>query len=212
MEIVTLDDVVWTTRRKRMKLAAPNTVGAMALAAAICQLEEVGMENVARHEAELTAYACLERLGEIPGVAFTETDPDLAAERLGVIPFAMQGDPIHRAVDPGLRVRHRRAQRLFLRPSLHPAFAGLSPSSRATPVRQRMPAGDRSEMPGSDPGFLWLYNTSEDVDRLSEALHADRPRGEFKGLYTQNWASGEYHTRRWYPDYARYFSFRECAP
>ena len=65
VEIVTLDDVVWTEPPERDEAGSPNTVGAIALAAAIRQLESVGMDEVAHHEADLTRYA-LERLQAIP--------------------------------------------------------------------------------------------------------------------------------------------------
>ena len=67
VEIVTIDDVVWADPPDKEEAGSPNTVGAIALAAAIRQLETVGMPEVARHEAELTAYA-LERLPEVPGI------------------------------------------------------------------------------------------------------------------------------------------------
>ncbi len=67
VEIVTLDDVVWAGPPDRDEAGSPNTVGAVALAAAMHQLSAIGMEKVAEHEAELTEYA-LERLAKIPEV------------------------------------------------------------------------------------------------------------------------------------------------
>ena len=91
VEIVTLDQVVWAEPPDKEEAGSPNTVGAIALGAAIHQLEKVGMQNVAQHEAELTAYA-LENLQDIPGVhVYGSADPALAKERLGVIPFAVKG-------------------------------------------------------------------------------------------------------------------------
>ena len=54
VEIVTLDEVIWAEPPDRDEAGSPNTIGAVALAAAITQLEEIGMEQVAAHEAELT--------------------------------------------------------------------------------------------------------------------------------------------------------------
>jgi len=68
-------------------------VGAVALAAAICQLEAVRMAQVAAHEAELTARA-LTRLAEIPDLRlYGLTDAEQAAQRLGVVPFTLDGYP-----------------------------------------------------------------------------------------------------------------------
>ena len=57
VEIVTLDNVVWSEPPEKEEAGSPNTVGAVALAAAIHQLEIVGMVNVAEHEAALTRYS-----------------------------------------------------------------------------------------------------------------------------------------------------------
>src|SRR5574341_1400750 len=91
VEIVTLDDVVWAGPPDRDEAGSPNTVGAVALATAILQLEAIGMETVAQHEATLTEYA-LKRLPEVPGIIILgDSDPARAAHRLGVIPFGLQG-------------------------------------------------------------------------------------------------------------------------
>ena len=78
VEIVTLDNVVWTVPPERDEAGSPNVVGAVALAAAIRQLEAVGMDEVAQHEADLTSYA-LEKLAALPGIGvFGDTDPSNA--------------------------------------------------------------------------------------------------------------------------------------
>ena len=67
VEIVTLNDVIWAAPPDRDEAGSPNTVGAIALAAAIRQLMQVGMDEVAAHEARLTDYA-LRRLPHVEGV------------------------------------------------------------------------------------------------------------------------------------------------
>ena len=54
----------WSGAPDRDEAGSPNVVGAVALAAAIKALNQIGMDVVAEHEAELTAYA-LERLKPI---------------------------------------------------------------------------------------------------------------------------------------------------
>ncbi len=86
VEIVTLDSVVWSAPPEREEAGSPNTVGAIALAAAIRQLEKVGMAEVAHHEALLTRYA-LQALSRIDGIKiFGDQDPSNTEDRLGVIP------------------------------------------------------------------------------------------------------------------------------
>jgi cysteine desulfurase/selenocysteine lyase len=206
VEIVTLDQVVWADPPDKEEAGSPNTVGAIALGAAIHQLEKVGMEHVAQHEAELTAYA-LEKLEEIPGaILYGSTDPALAAQRLGVIPFAVQGKS-HFLVSAilgyefGIGVRSG----CFCAHPYILHLLGLT-SREADAVRGRMLSGDRSDMPGLIRMSFGLYNTTEDVDRLVDALQ-HIVRGEFQGQYTQNRASGEYIPAGWDPDYSSYFTF-----
>ena len=83
--------VVWSQPPERDEAGSPNTVGAVALAAAIRQLEQVGMAQVAAHEAELTAYA-LTRINRLAGITvYGDSNPDSAAERLEVIPINLDG-------------------------------------------------------------------------------------------------------------------------
>jgi selenocysteine lyase/cysteine desulfurase len=206
VEIVTLDDVVWTNPPEKDEAGSPNTVGAVALAAAICQLEEIGMENVARHEAELTAYA-LRRLHEIPGVTiYGDRDPARAPERLGVIPLDMNGISHFKAAailgyEFGIGVRSG----CFCAHPYILHLLGLTPE-QAHGVRERMQAGDRSNMPGLIRASFGLYNSFEDVDAFVEALKRIG-RSEYRGEYVQNKATGEYLPQGWTSDFDKYFSF-----
>lgn len=204
VEIVTLDDVVWAEPPDREEAGSPNTVGAVALAAAIRQLEAVGMDVVARHEAELTEHA-LRVLPKVPGVQiYGDLDPARAAERLGVIPLQLQHVP-HFLVSAilgyefgiGVRSGCFCAHPYILR------LLGLN-AEEAHAVRERMLAHDRSEMPGLIRASFGLYNTVDEVDCLVDALkHISR--GEYKGQYIQERASGEYKPTQYRPDFNRYF-------
>ena len=205
VEIVTLDDVTWSGPPDREEAGSPNTIGAVALAAAIHQLQEVGMESVAAHEAELTAYA-LEVLREIPGITlYGDPEPARADSRLGVIPF--QVDQLsHFLVASILGYEYAIGVRsgCFC---AHPYILHLldiDPEA-ASNVRVRMLAGDKSDMPGLVRISFGLYNSFEDIDLLGEALRAIQ-RKEYKGTYTQNPSSGEYTPLCWNPDFDSYFN------
>lgn len=205
VEIVTLDDVVWADPPEREEAGSPNTIGAVALAAAIHQLEQIGMENVALHETELTAYA-LEKLDHIPSIKiYGDPDPIRATERLGVIPFQMEGYS-HFLVSAilgyefGIGVRSG----CFCAHPYILHLLGLSPK-QSQEVRTRMLAGNKSEMPGMVRISFGLYNTKTDVDVLIDALDAIS-NGEFIGEYIQNQATGEYTPSNWHPDFSKYFA------
>ena len=86
---VTLDDVVWADLPDREESGSPNVVGAVALAAAIEALTAIGMDRLARHEADLTAYATA-RLAAVPGLTL---HGPAGADRVGVIALSVAGRP-----------------------------------------------------------------------------------------------------------------------
>ncbi len=205
VEIVTIDDVVWAEPPDKEEAGSPNTVGAIALAAAIRQLEAVGMDLVAQHEAELTHYA-LEKLPSVPGIQiFGDPSPAHAAERLGVIPLKLENVSHFLAssilgYEFGIGVRSG----CFCAHPYILKLLGLS-DAEAHDVRNRMLSGDRSDMPGLIRASFGLYNTTEEVDILVDAL-ARISRGEYQGHYTQNKASGEFKPVGYEPDFAKYFA------
>ena len=205
VEIVTLDDVVWAGPPDKEEAGSPNTVGAIALAAAIRQLEAVGMGQVADHEAELTSYA-LQRLPSVPGMRiYGDNRPAAAAQRLGVIPFSLEGISHFKVAavlghEFGIGVRSG----CFCAHPYILHLLGLS-GEEAQTVRSRMLAGDRSDMPGLIRASFGLYNTIEDVDLLVEALK-QITAGQYAGKYHQVRSTGEYLAEGWAPEFDRYFS------
>ena len=205
VEIVTEDSVEWSAPPDRDEAGSPNVVGAVALAAAIKQLETVGMQAVAAHEAELTAHA-LERLGALEGVELLgDQDPARASQRLGVIPFNLAGIPhfLTAAIlgyEFGIGVRNG----CFCAHPYILHLLGLSPAETER-VREEMLAHDRSEMPGLVRASFGLYNTLDEVDEFVGALEKIR-RGEYRGRYHQQRASGDYVPEGWEPEFEKYFA------
>jgi cysteine desulfurase/selenocysteine lyase len=204
VEIVTLDSVVWTTPPERDEAGSPNVVGAVALAAAIHQLEAVGMVEVAEHEADLTRYA-LEKLDNIKWIkVFGDTNPTKAMERLGVIPIQVkQVNHFLAAAVLGYEFGIGVRSGCFC---AHPYILHLLGLSRdeAAEVRQRMQGGDKSEMPGLIRASFGLYNTRQEVDVLIDALQRISI-GDYKGKYVQDKSTGEYSPMSWQADFDEYF-------
>lgn len=202
--VVMLDEVVWADAPERDEAGSPNTVGAIALAVAIRELQAIGMDAVAQHEAELTAYA-LRRLREVPGLKILgDADPDHAAERVGAIPFilpavshflvaAVLGYEFGIGVRNGCFCAHPYIMHLL----------GLTPE-QTHHVRTDVATGHKARMPGLIRASFGLYNTFEDVDALADAL-GHIARGEYQGTYIQDEAHGDYLPAGWDGDYDRYF-------
>lgn len=206
VEIVTLDDVVWAGPPDRDEAGSPNTVGAVALAAAIRELDSIGMVNIAHHEAQLTTYA-LSRLSALSDVRiYGDQDVQNGHNRLGVIPFEVQGVSHFKVAailgyEFGIGVRSG----CFC---AHPYILRLLNLSKgeAELTRKRILAGDKSEMPGLVRASFGLYNTKEDVDALVEAL-GRIGRGDYSGDYVQDTSTGEFVPQGWTPKFTNYFDF-----
>jgi selenocysteine lyase/cysteine desulfurase len=201
VEIVTLDEVVWAEPPDREEAGSPNVVGAVALGLAIRRLSEIGMEAVAAHEADLTAHA-LKRLREVPGMrVFGDPRPETAADRLGAIPFQLEGMS-HFLVAAVLGYEHGIGVRsgCFCAHPYVLRLLGLS-DQEARAVRDRMAAHDKREMPGMVRMSFGLYNELAEVDRFIDAL-TRIARGEIAGTYRQEAATGEYVPDGWKPDFA----------
>ncbi|MBK8988022.1 MAG: aminotransferase class V-fold PLP-dependent enzyme [Chloroflexi bacterium] len=191
VEVVTLDEVHWAGVPDRDEAGSPNVVGAMAMAVAAQILMDVGMEQIAAHEEELIAYA-LERLPTVPDLQiYGETDPSRAHEKVGVIPFNLAGISHFKLAailgyEGGIGVRSG----CFC---AHPYVVHLLQldDAAAATWRDQLLSGDKSHMPGMVRASFGCYNNTGDVDRLVEML-TRIARGDYRGDYTLDTASGEY--------------------
>jgi len=205
VEIVTKQQVVWSAPPEREEAGSPNTIGAVAMAAAAAQLAQIGMDSVAAHEADLTAYA-LRKLQSLSGIhIYGDPRPEFADQRLGVIPINLEGMS-HFLVaailgyEYGIGVRNG----CFC---AHPYLLHLLGFSEeeADQIRSQMISGDRRNAPGMVRISFGMYNVKDDVDRLVEALHQIRA-GKYIGAYQQNIATGEFFPLGWQTHFEDYFT------
>lgn len=145
IDFVGLYESTWKELPWKFEGGTPIIAGAVGLGAAIDYLEEIGLDNIERHEHELAAYA-LERFKEIEGL--TIYGPLNAEQRAGVITFNLAEVHPHDLATVldmnGIAVRagHHCAQPLM-------KWLKVSSTARAS---------------------FYVYNTKEDVDRLVEGL------------------------------------------
>ncbi len=205
VEIVTLEEVTWTSAPERDEAGSPNVIGAIGLAAALKFLSHVGMENVAAHEAELTRYA-LSKLAAIKGITiYGSTDQDFADQRVGVIPFQVDGVPHGKVAailgyEGGVGVRNG----CFC---AHPYILRLLNVDDETyrHYHDRVLQHNRTAMPGLIRMSFGCYSNQTDVDRLVEMLERTI-RGDYRGEYIEEQSSGSYYPRGFDPhSVRRYF-------
>jgi cysteine desulfurase/selenocysteine lyase len=204
VEIVTEDDVYWASPPDRDEAGSPNVIGAVAMAAACRVLNEIGMDRLAAHEAELTRYT-LEELRNIDGIElYGNADAASAGARLGVIPFNIKGLSHYLvgavlSTEYGIGVRNG----CFC---AHPYVLRLLdiPDPVAWSWRKQVVASVRAHMPGLVRISYGCYNSHEEVDWLVRALRKIAC-GEIAGDYEQDQATGTFWERSFRPEPREYF-------
>ncbi len=210
IDFVALDSVSWAPAPDRDEAGTPNVVGAVALAAAIRALSDIGMDHIAAHEAELRAYA-LERLARINGIRFFGTgDVSDGSRHLGVIAFTLASQP-HGLVAAALAAEYGIGVRngCFCAHPYLIRLLGLS-QCEVEDVRANMTSGDRSTVPGLVRISFGMYNSLDDIDQLATALERIAA-GLLGSTYRQDRDSGEYISEDLPMDPANAFSISRCG-
>lgn len=143
IDFVDLYESTWKDIPWRFEAGTPIIAGAVGLAAAIDFLEEIGLDNIDRHEKELAAYA-YSKLSEIDGITIYGPREG----RVGLITFNLDDVHPHDVAtvldSEGIAVRagHHCCQPLM-------RWLDVTATARAS---------------------FYLYNTEQDVDRLAASL------------------------------------------
>jgi cysteine desulfurase/selenocysteine lyase len=194
IEIVTLDEVHWAEPPERDEAGSPNVVGAVALAASMRILSDVGMDAIAAHEMALTSYA-LRKLNRLEGVrVYGSSNPDRLDDRLGAIAFQVKGVPHAKVAailgfEGGIGVRNG----CFCAHPYLLKMLGVS-GERYQAYKEQVLSRDRSDLPGLVRMSLGCYNTLEEIDALVAMLERIL-RGDYQGDYVLHKATGDYLPR-----------------
>lgn len=155
-EMVSIVEMIGTTYAEpphRFEAGTPMIAQAVGLAAAVGYLDDLGMDAVAAHEAELTGYA-LDALHAVPGLRVI--GPDSTIDRGGAISFALAGDGR----------------------DIHPHDVGQLLDERGVAVRVGQhcarPVCVRYALPATTRASFAAYSSIADVDALAAGLHEVR--------------------------------------
>lgn len=205
VDIVTVENVKWTGLPDKEEAGSPNVVGGVAQAKTMSCLMEMGMDKVAEHEAVLTRYL-LGKLSKIKGLrVYGISDPGRAEEKVGVVPFAMEGLDHYLvaailSAEGGIGVRNGC---FCAHPYLFKLLELTEESSQEYQAQAR--DGMRSLLPGLVRISFGCYNNEADVDHLIETLQKIS-RGEYKGQYIQDERSGYYWPKGFDINPEKYFT------
>jgi cysteine desulfurase/selenocysteine lyase len=146
---VTFEETSWHDLPWKFEAGTPAIAEGVGLAEAVEYLEDIGMENVQRHEERLAGYA-LDRLGEFDDVEiYGPTNPE---DRTGLVSFNLDG--VHAHDLASIMNDHAVAIRAgdHCTQPLHDVL-GVAASARAS---------------------FYVYNTTEEIDALVEAIDSAR--------------------------------------
>jgi cysteine desulfurase/selenocysteine lyase len=149
IETVTMGGTTYAAPPARFEAGTPPIAEAVGLGAAVDYLEAIGMENVHRHEQEITAYA-LKTLGDVPGVRIF--GPATPEGRGGTLSFAVDG--------------------------VHPHDVGQVLDAEGVEVRVghhcAKPTCARFGVPAMTRASFYLYTTTDEIDALARGLEQVR--------------------------------------
>jgi selenocysteine lyase/cysteine desulfurase len=167
VDLVDLDEVVWTDPPDREEAGSPNVIGAVALHAAIDALGDLGWPAIGAHDRRL-ARLLRSGLEAIDGVHLL--GPSSGTETLPVATFTVDGVShalvaARLAAEDAIGVRHG----CFC---AHPYLIRLLGLSHKDVVayREGLRRGDRSEMPGAVRASAGLNTTEADCEQLLAAV------------------------------------------
>jgi selenocysteine lyase/cysteine desulfurase len=189
VDLVDLDEVIWTEPPDREEAGSPNVIGAVAFGAAMDELGSIGWEAIGRHEAALSTRLH-EGLRAIDGVRVLGPGP--GTDTLSVAAFTVEG--MHHALvaarlsaEWGIGVRHGCfCAHPYLLRLLGVGSAGVA-EARAAVLR-----GDRSQIPGAVRASCGLGTSGGDVDALLGALRALVTGGPPPVPYVQDDVTGDF--------------------
>jgi len=201
VDLVGLDEVIWTAPPDREEAGSPNVVGAVAFHAAIDALGAIGWDSIIAHERSL-AHRMVEGLASIEGVRLLGPSgshkgrgPSSRTDRVETLPVtAFNIEGIHHALvaarlsaEYAIAVRHG----CFC---AHPYVVRLLGLTEAAveAYRSNVLQGDHRHVPGAVRASAGLGTSGEDIDALLEAV-SDLAAGAPPPVpYEQDGATGDF--------------------
>lgn len=167
VDLVELDEVLWTDPPEREEAGSPNVVGAVALHAAIDTLSAIGWPALIRRERHV-ARLLRQGLAAIPGVRLLGPGPEV--ETLPVATFTVEGVPhalvaARLAAEEAIGVRHG----CFCAHPYLMRLLGLT-AGDVHRYREEVRRGDRRAMPGAVRASAGINTTDGDIARLLSAV------------------------------------------
>jgi len=189
VDLVELDEVVWTDPPEREEAGSPNVIGAVALHAAIDEIGRIGWGRIRTHDDAL-ARLLHDGLAQLDRVRLLGCSARPGG--LPVVTFVVEGVPhalvaARLSAEFGIGVRHGCfcAHPYLLR------LLALEPDA-IEDYHRAVRRGDRSRIPGAVRASAGVSTNSDDVARLVEAVAAIANGDPPPVPYDQDAHTGDY--------------------
>jgi selenocysteine lyase/cysteine desulfurase len=187
VDLVDLDEVVWTDPPEREEAGSPNVIGAVALHAAIDELDGIGWDDIGRHDDTLAARLRegLQSIDRVRLLGASATDLPIATFVVEDVPHALVAARL--SAEYGIGVRHG----CFC---AHPYLLRLLdlPDHEVAAYRDAVRHGDRRRMPGAVRASAGLSTSTADIDRFIDAVAAIAAGGLAPVGYDQDPHTGDF--------------------
>jgi selenocysteine lyase/cysteine desulfurase len=187
VELVDLDEVIWTDPPEREEAGSPNVIGAVALHAAIDAIHAIGWPAIISHDARLASRlrAGLAAIDRVRLLGPSATCLPVATFVVDGIPHALVAARL--SAEYGIGVRHGCfCAHPYLNRLLHLG------ADEIAAYRQAVRQGDRRHMLGAVRASAGLSTAEADIDRLVEAVTAIASGGPSPVGYDQDPHTGDY--------------------
>ncbi len=191
VDLVDLDEVIWTDPPEREEAGSPNVLGAVALHGAIAELARIGWDHITTHDQSIAAQL-REGLSGIEHVRILGAVP---VASLPVVSFVIDRVPhalvaARLSAEFAIGVRHGCfcAHPYLLR------LLDLRPHEVAE-YRAAVVRGDRRRIPGAVRASAGLSTSGDDVDRFLAAIRAIAAGDPSPVPYDQDPDTGDYWPR-----------------
>jgi selenocysteine lyase/cysteine desulfurase len=192
VDLVDLDEVVWTDPPEREEAGSPNVVGAVALHAAIEELTRIGWPKIIAHD-DAMARRLRAGLAAIDGVRVL--GPPAGTPTLPVATFVVAGVH-HSLVAARLSAEHAIGVRhgCFCAHPYLLRLLGLD-TAEVAEFRSAVLRGDRRDIPGAVRASAGLSTSGADVDRFLAAVAEIAGGGGPPVPYDQDPVTGDFWPR-----------------
>ncbi len=194
VDLVDLDEVIWTEPPEREEAGSPNVVGAVAFGTAMDELGRIGWDTIRAHEAALSGrlHDGLRAIDGISVLGPRARDEGPDRDGLAVATFTVDG--MHHALvaarlsaEFGVGVRHG----CFC---AHPYLLRLLGVDKEGVARARdaVRRGNRGAIPGAVRASCGLGTSGDDVDALLDALRVLAAGEPAPAPYVQDAVTGDF--------------------